>query len=202
MEIPVAVPLRVPSTEVRRRREEEMQEEMDISAAVASAPLLRESDSLGISTISTPADLPSAGKFAMRPGNRASSMTDASPSAEPEDNGDIGDNPTSPVSMPEHGQRRNFPSHKGHKTQASEGSASQGERRRSSSKPKDSTGRKRGASITFGSLRRASHPTISYDDDEGDLGFSAAEGLESSTRKVIVERLEAVKSKPPVFTWC
>ncbi|KAK3369032.1 putative LSB6 protein [Lasiosphaeria ovina] len=42
------------------------------------------------------------------------------------------------------------------------------------------------------------------DDDEleGDLGYAAAEGMEGNQRKVIVERLEAVKSKNPVFTWC
>lgn len=40
------------------------------------------------------------------------------------------------------------------------------------------------------------------DDLEGDLGYAAAEGMEGNQRKVIVERLEAVKSKNPVFTWC
>lgn len=40
------------------------------------------------------------------------------------------------------------------------------------------------------------------EDGEGDLGFGAARDQESSRRKVIVERLEMVKSKPPVFTWC
>lgn len=43
------------------------------------------------------------------------------------------------------------------------------------------------------------------DDDaalEGDLGYAAAQDMEGNRRKVIVERLEAVKSKNPVFTWC
>lgn len=40
------------------------------------------------------------------------------------------------------------------------------------------------------------------DDLEGDLGYAAAEGQMGNQRKVIVERLEAVKSKNPVFTWC
>ncbi|KAK3940645.1 phosphatidylinositol 3 and 4-kinase-domain-containing protein [Diplogelasinospora grovesii] len=42
------------------------------------------------------------------------------------------------------------------------------------------------------------------DDDEldGDLGYAAAEGMEGNQRKVIVERLEPVKSRNPVFTWC
>lgn len=52
------------------------------------------------------------------------------------------------------------------------------------------------------SLQRPSGNIAYGDNDEGDLGFSAAEDMEGSRRKVIVERLEAVKSKPPVFTWC
>lgn len=40
------------------------------------------------------------------------------------------------------------------------------------------------------------------DDEDGDLGYSAASGRRNVTRKVIVERLEVVKSKPPVFSWC
>jgi len=40
------------------------------------------------------------------------------------------------------------------------------------------------------------------DEGDGDLGFGAASEQEGSRRKVIVERLEMVKSKPPVFTWC
>jgi hypothetical protein len=40
------------------------------------------------------------------------------------------------------------------------------------------------------------------DDLEGDLGYSAAEDRESNRKRVIVERLEPVKSKNPVFTWC
>lgn len=40
------------------------------------------------------------------------------------------------------------------------------------------------------------------DDLEGDLGYAAAEDREGNQRKVIVERLETVKSKNPVFTWC
>jgi phosphatidylinositol 4-kinase type 2 len=39
------------------------------------------------------------------------------------------------------------------------------------------------------------------DDLEGDLGYAAAEGQMGLQRKVIVERLETVKSNP-VFTWC
>ena len=40
------------------------------------------------------------------------------------------------------------------------------------------------------------------DDLEGDLGYAAAEGMEANRRKVIMERLEPVKARNPVFTWC
>ncbi|KAG7287988.1 hypothetical protein NEMBOFW57_007508 [Staphylotrichum longicolle] len=43
------------------------------------------------------------------------------------------------------------------------------------------------------------------DDDElegGDLGYAAATGMEGNRRQVIVERLEMVKGRNPVFTWC
>lgn len=65
----------------------------------------------------------------------------------------------------------------------------------------------------FRAARRHSHDHdhnygYEYDDDEddelegGDLGYAAATGMEGNRRKVIVERLEAVKSRNPVFTWC
>ena len=40
------------------------------------------------------------------------------------------------------------------------------------------------------------------DESEGDLGYAAAEGMEGNLKKVIMERLETVKSKNPVFSWC
>nr|POE85400.1 phosphatidylinositol 4-kinase lsb6 [Quercus suber] len=40
------------------------------------------------------------------------------------------------------------------------------------------------------------------EDEDGDLGYAAANDQEGRSRKVIVERLEMVKGKPPVFNWC
>lgn len=37
---------------------------------------------------------------------------------------------------------------------------------------------------------------------DGDLGFAAASGRAGMTRKVVVERIEVVKSKVPTFSWC
>lgn len=50
----------------------------------------------------------------------------------------------------------------------------------------------------------ARYGSFLYDpaEDEGDLGYGKAATTEGNTRKVIVERLETVKSKNPVFTWC
>lgn len=35
-----------------------------------------------------------------------------------------------------------------------------------------------------------------------DMGFSVAEDFSQASRKVVVERLQTVTSRPPVFTWC
>ena len=57
-------------------------------------------------------------------------------------------------------------------------------------------GRKRNLSLSARAMS-------DYDDeDDGDLGYSAARDMEGNRKKVIVERLEAVKAKNPVFTWC
>ena len=62
VDIPIAVPMRVPSAEVRRRHDRgtqmDVEEEMDISAANASAP---QPDLLGFE--SPPADLPNPNRF-------------------------------------------------------------------------------------------------------------------------------------------
>jgi hypothetical protein len=54
----------------------------------------------------------------------------------------------------------------------------------------------------YGNTERYSYDEAAEDDVEGDLGYAAAEGMEGNRRKVIVERLETVKAKNPVFTWC
>ncbi|OJD32219.1 phosphatidylinositol 4-kinase type ii subunit alpha [Diplodia corticola] len=50
-------------------------------------------------------------------------------------------------------------------------------------------------------VRRNSGP-LGLEDDEGDLGYAAADDMDGNTKRVIVERLEMVKSKNPLFTWC
>ncbi|KAF2135856.1 uncharacterized protein K452DRAFT_260021 [Aplosporella prunicola CBS 121167] len=60
-------------------------------------------------------------------------------------------------------------------------------------------GRRRNFSF---SVRGNNGVDIAEADAEGDLGYAAAEDMEDHRKKVIVERLETVKSKNPVFTWC
>ncbi|KAH0538070.1 hypothetical protein FGG08_005332 [Glutinoglossum americanum] len=213
VEIPIAVPLRVPSVEMKRRREAELgmgidEEEMDISAANASAPL-PQYDLLGLG--SPPAgqkkrstDLPNPGRFSL---SRASSSIDGRPSR------DDMDGPQSPKSIatvdgsgsePHPGLDRG-----GHRLTRSESaqiglgissgprSSYEGPSRRLRSTPGS---KRRGGSFSY---RRPSTAMLYDGDDlEGDLGYSAAQDMDSNRRKVIVERLETVKSKNPVFTWC
>ena len=60
--------------------------------------------------------------------------------------------------------------------------------------------RRRRYSLSF--PRRMNLSSHVEDDLEGDLGYAAAEDQDRNRRKVIVERLETVKSRNPVFTWC
>ncbi|EKG14314.1 Phosphatidylinositol 3-/4-kinase catalytic [Macrophomina phaseolina MS6] len=71
-----------------------------------------------------------------------------------------------------------------------------GPRRSKPSSPVSS--RRRRFSFT---IRRNSGP-LGLEDDEGDLGYAAAEDMDGNRKRVIVERLEMVKSKNPLFTWC
>lgn len=57
-------------------------------------------------------------------------------------------------------------------------------------------GRKRNLSFTARAM------SDYEEEDEGDLGYSAARDMEGNHKKVIVERLETVKARHPVFTWC
>ncbi|KAF7189114.1 Phosphatidylinositol 4-kinase lsb6 [Pseudocercospora fuligena] len=55
-------------------------------------------------------------------------------------------------------------------------------------------------SLNF-SARRNSMADPNFEDD-GDLGYAATAEREGAMRKVIVERLEMVKTRAPVFKWC
>lgn len=191
VEVPVAVPLRVPSPEMRRqheRRRREAQEEMDISSALASAPQPQH-DLLG----SPRTEFAPATGSTFNMSRQSSSMDVTRPSIE------LNGGPLSPDNI----------------NAMADGSPSRKERSYFSARPKQRPrmsfdeprrvrdpvgGRSRRLSLS--NRNNISSFPLAEDDLEGDLGYSAAEDRESNRKRVIVERLEPVKGKNPFFTWC
>ncbi|CCU77033.1 LSB6/Type II phosphatidylinositol 4-kinase that binds Las17p [Blumeria hordei DH14] len=184
VKIPIAIPLRMPSAEMRRRHDQQLQEEMDISVANSSPS---QPDLLGLA--SSPTRLPNSSRFVHSDSNPAEETYDVQ---------------SAPASSP------NFSSEliwepKSNRVKFSDRSAFKNSWTRMSydgpSRPQNSK-HKRERSLSFSSKPGDAIPPYDGDDLEGDLGYAVAEGMDGSHRKVIVERLETVKSKNPVFTWC
>lgn len=184
VEIPIAVPLRTPSSDTRRKahgrhRRVEEQEEMDITA-VSTPPQKPQTDLL---MNSPPLEAAHENRFNL---SRDSSSLDVRRSDLPV--------PTSPATV--NGvfwESRNL-------SEATNGRPSHRPRmsydatRRS---PQDRRKHQRRFSLSN------KRDVDAYnDDDEGDLGYAANEDMEGNRKKVIVERLEMVKGRNPVFTWC
>ncbi|PWW73109.1 hypothetical protein C7212DRAFT_359486 [Tuber magnatum] len=219
MEVPVAVPLRVPTTsDARRQREHDLergfdeQAEMDIGAAASSAPLPREIDVLGLGLSPPRYEIPSSMRLgisrtasigssnggelsdqqsALIPGSpqsAAETTASKSPTGRAGIRGGGGGTPSSP--RPQRLDHKNFDAGG----------------RNGPSRKKDAPSlldpRRRRFSLTGGFGGGPPRNVYNDDDAEGDLGYSAVGGSEGAQRKVIVERLEAVKSRNPVFTWC
>ena len=194
VDIPVAIPMRVPSAEVRRRRDNDKrkraeEEEMDISVANASTPAAQH-DLLGLS--SPTADLPNPNRF------------DLSRNDSTSDHSQVFNGTESPATV--HGplldQQAELDEAKMVHANNTRPSATRSRTRLSNDGHRNNTSatsQKRRYSF---STRHGTGFVSDGDDLEGDLGYSAAEGMEGNQRKVIVERLETVKSKNPVFTWC
>lgn len=181
VDVPVAIPLRAPSTEMQRRKfreyddADDAEEEMDIGAALSP-----EHDLLGLGSPS--GELPNPNRFEL---SRDRSSTD------------LGRASTG-VGSEHHGYAR-----------PGLGDMSHMDRSWATLPPRPvpSTGGgggRRSSHQKYGSLSSGRRSTFTFngDDLEGDLGYAAAEGMEGHQRKVIVERLETVKAKNPVFTWC
>lgn len=191
VDIPVAVPMRVPSAEMRRRHElginKDLEEEMDISAANASAP---QPDLLGLTT--PPAELPNPNRFEI-----------ISPRASEDASGIV--SPGSPATIMNTGFGRDNAKNGQVKFSDVERNRPGHSRSRVSydgtSRPAFQS-RRENRRFSFSHRSRGGPMLYDGDDLEGDLGYAAAEGMEGNQRKVIVERLETVKSKNPVFTWC
>ena len=196
VDIPVAIPLRVPSAEMKHHRDAQarQEEEMDIGAAYASAPAPAH-DLLGMGSPTT--ELPNPNRFEL---SRDQSSADL---------GRIHEERGSPVTISDLGHsRQDAGDHlKQELTNSLTLSPRPGKhprsRTRSSLEYFRSGGRTSNRRYSGSQYRRGSnHILYDRDDLEGDLGYAAAEGMEGNEKKVIVERLETVKSSNPVFTWC
>ncbi len=183
VEIPIAVPLRAPSAEMRRKQQpsrhqrlNEEHEEMDITA-LQTPPQKPQSDLL---MNSPPFESAHENRFNL---TRDSSSFDAR--RVDRHNGNNG--PISPATVNDMPwSSRRVPESNGRPAHRS---------RMSYDIPRRDSGRRqRRFSLN---LRRNE-----YDEDEGDLGYAANEDMEGNRKKVIVERLEMVKGRNPVFTWC
>ncbi|KAI1430220.1 phosphatidylinositol 3 and 4-kinase-domain-containing protein [Xylaria sp. FL1777] len=191
VDVPVAVPMRMASSEMRRKAEpgvhDVIQEEMDIGATNSSSrPNNHGEDLLGLS-----APLPHPGRFDLATSPRAQSP-------ERDENG------SASVSWNETSFRPSI-------NQAGSRSSYQGPMRSEA----QSTSHYKYRHHSFAAAQRHSNSIAQQmygdvdntedadeDDVDGDLGYAAAQGLEGHRRKVIVERLETVKARNPVFTWC
>ncbi|KAH8681387.1 phosphatidylinositol 4-kinase type II subunit alpha [Xylariales sp. PMI_506] len=191
VDVPVAVPMRVASSEMRRKAESEHQdvieEEMDIGAANSSSPPANQTtDLLGFAS-----PLPNPGRFELSSSRPQS--PDENDSADPLE-GFSTSHPPASTSRPRLSRGAPRSSYQGpHRSSANNMYAPHRERGHSFATP---AGRRNSNSIAqrlYGE---------DEDDMDGDLGYAAAEGMEGNRRKVIVERLEPVKARNPVFTWC
>ena len=186
VDIPVAIPLKAPSAELRRRREKELtksieQEEMDISVANASSSRSQQ-DLLGSPTT----DLPNPNRFSL---SRTNSTSDIGQLNESASSGALDSAAIEHLIG-------------GEETKLLDGGRARPQAPRSKTRPTYDRRKAGGRDRHSVSGKRGTIFLSDVDDLEGDLGYSAAEGMEGSQRKVIVERLETVKSKNPVFTWC
>ena len=190
VEIPVVVPMQRPSEEQRRKRNNlparhgiAEEDEMDISTALGQ----NNHDLLGISEAANSAPL--GNRFNI---SRQHSTNDARLSEE--ENG-----PLSPSSINEFTFDVAKESRLGARPVPTRSRT-----RLSMEEPRrlfDNLGERK-RRFSLGISRRSPLNPYDQDDLEGDLGYAAAEGQEGNMRKVIVERLETVKSKNPTFTWC
>jgi len=195
VEVPVAVPMRVTSEERRHKNEPDVrkshEEEIDIGAVNSTVEQGPNADLLGMAS-----PLPHPGRFeltsprAMSP--EAHDESRSTPNGTRQNPFDD-TNSAGPRRARSGAEQLPRTSYHGPSRSSLNMYSPQAERRFSFA-----TGRRRDS----GSI--AQHLFGDHDDDdlEGDLGYAAAEGMDGIRRKVIVERLETVKARNPVFTWC
>lgn len=191
VEVPIAVPMQGTSSEIRRNPK--MRQSMDETDIASSAPAnpMRLDDLLGLA--SAPADMPHPGRFEISSPAEEDAQSPAETSMH--HGGILGQT-----------QHNDSVDGKGRQPKTPTGHAKAGLLHRSQ------TNEQRRYSAHRNEIRRTTssmtqnmygtHDFGNGDDLEGDLGYAAAEGQMGNQRKVIVERLELVKTKNPVFTWC
>lgn len=184
VEIPIAVPLRAPSAEMRRKqtpgrqsRLQEEHEEMDITA-VSTPPQKPQQDLL---MNSPPLETAHENRFNLTRGS--SSLDVRRPDKGPESPATVSDVYWGSRNLNPHSNGR--PAHQS---------------RMSYDAPRRNTRDSR-HHRRFSLTNRRDVDDYGFDDD-GDLGYAANEDMEGNRKKVIVERLEMVKGRNPVFTWC
>ncbi|KAI5463781.1 phosphatidylinositol 3 and 4-kinase-domain-containing protein [Mariannaea sp. PMI_226] len=191
VDVPVAVPMQATPSEVRRNPH--VRQSMDEADIASSAPVSKVPVADLLNLAGAPADMPHPGRFDI-----------ASPTSE------------TAHSPKEHSTHLSEPNLRGETTGTQPPgyrTSLQGPMRALNmyEPARQAPHQQRRYSFANAAARRNSSiaqqlygPTYDeYDDDiEGDLGYAAAEGQMGNQRKVIVERLEAVKSRNPVFTWC
>lgn len=189
VDIPVAVPMRMTSSEMRRSTTQRQSlDEADITGSIPTNRVPVD-DLLGLA--SAPAEMPRSGRFDTASPPNESLLTPDEPFGSAKLSVD-------PQSQSSRGYQASGPARTLNMYEPERSQNKKHQRRYSYATP-----------VTrqhSNSIAQQLYGDISYraddDDLEGDLGYATAEGQMSHQRKVIVERLEAVKSRNPVFTWC
>lgn len=191
VDVPVAVPMRMTSSEMRRSTAQRQSlDEADITGSIPTNRVPVD-DLLGIA--SAPAEMPRSGRFDTASPPNESLLAPDEPSGA-------------------FGSQSQSLSNRGYQASGPARTLNMYEPERSQNQNQNQKHQRRYSYATpvtrqhSNSIAQQLYGDISYraddDDLEGDLGYATAEGQMSHQRKVIVERLEAVKSRNPVFTWC
>lgn len=200
VEVPVAVPMRATSSDIRRKAEATrgtIQEEMDIGAANSSSAPAKVDDLLGFSS-----PLPNPGRFELAsPHDQSPDRTEA-PNGTSQTLFDALAITEAPATNRPKLARNPRSSYQGPaRAQISNMYSPRRERRYSATTANTPRNGNVAAKLLYGNGN--GYLEDEDDDDiEGDLGYAAAETMDGNRRKVIVERLETVKARNPVFTWC
>lgn len=187
VDVPIAVPMRITSNDSQRNiQPRDSMDEADITGSV-SANQSKVDDLLGLH--SSPADMPHPGRFEVTTPNDDGAM---SPINERHAYAASGPAPsrTSLPAMDRPSMHATSSYHSVNPPLNPYDAARQKHQRRYST-----------ASGSHHNNLSIAQQIYNGDDLEGDIGYAAAEGQMGNQRKVIVERLETVKTSP-VFTWC